>query len=164
MLGQSVGPVFGGILTQFLGFHSIFWFLAIMGSISLLLILLFLPETLRTIAGNGTVRLVGIQKPFICSIRPQTDVLTEFDPNAPKPRITIASIFSPLKFLVEKDVFITLFFGSIVYAVWSMVTSSTTALFQERYHLSNLLTGVAFLPNGKLIMRRAMRFLFSLLV
>ena len=149
MLGQSVGPVLGGALTQFLGFRSIFWFLTIMGNITLFLILFFLPETLRRIAGNGTVRLNGIQKPFIYSFRPQSDVLTEFDPNTPRARVNISSIVSPLKFLIEKDVFITLFFGSIVYAVWSMVTSSTTVIFQERYHLNNLLTGLAFLPNGK---------------
>src|SRR5947207_6490090 len=149
MLGQSVGPVLGGALTQFLGFRSIFWFLTIMGNITLFLILFFLPETLRRIAGNGTVRLNGIQKPFIYSFRPQSDVLTEFDPNTPRARVNISSIVSPLKFLIEKDVFITLFFGIIFYAVWSMVTSSTTVIFQERYHLNNLLTGLAFLPNGK---------------
>jgi MFS family permease len=49
---------------------------------------------------------------------------------------------------MEKDVFITLFFGSIVYTVWSMVTSSTTALFQDRFNLNDLQVGLVFLPNG----------------
>ncbi|OCK78725.1 putative efflux pump antibiotic resistance protein [Lepidopterella palustris CBS 459.81] len=149
MLGQSIGPVFGGILTQFLGFRSIFWFLAILGATVLFLILFFLPETLRSIAGNGTVQLQGIQKPFIYKISGQPDAHLEPPRMGPKRKVTIGIILSPLKFLSEKDVFVTLFYGGIIYTIWSMVTSSTTALFTERYHLNSLLVGLAFLPNGK---------------
>ena len=66
----------------------------------------------------------------------------------PRKKVTLSSIVAPLKFLFEKDVFITLFFGSIVYTVWSMVTSSTTALFQGRFNLNYLQVGLVFLPNG----------------
>jgi MFS family permease len=62
--------------------------------------------------------------------------------------MTISSIFSPLKMLFEKDIFISLFFGSIVYTIWSMVTSRTTALFQTHFGLDNLEVGLTFLPNG----------------
>lgn len=149
MLGQSIGPVIGGIITEYFGFRAIFWFLFILGGVTLALIVLFLPETLRRVAGNGTVPLSGIHRPVICRSverhwQPQ-------DPNetpAPAPRVTLASILSPLCFLFEKDVFATLFFGAFVYTVWSAVTSSTTALFQERYDLSDLQTGLVFLPNG----------------
>ena len=64
MLGQGVGPVIGGILSQYLGFRSIFWFLTIAGSISLLPILVLLSETLRPIAGNGTVPLKRYPQAF----------------------------------------------------------------------------------------------------
>lgn len=147
MLGQSIGPVFGGILTQYLGFRSIFWFLFGFGSIVLLLILLLLPETLRSIAGNGTLRLTGIHRPLIYTFSPPADALIDRD-STPQKKLTISSTAEPLKFLFEKDVFITLFFGSIVYTVWSMVTSSTTSLFQSRFHLNDLQVGLAFLPNG----------------
>lgn len=148
MMGQSVGPVLGGILTQYLGFRSIFWFLTIFGSLVLLGIVAFLPETLRAIAGNGTVRLTGVQKPLIYMIRGQPDVRAESDTDAPKRRVQLSTIVTPLRFLVEKDVLVTLLYGSVIYTVWSMVTSSTTAIFQERYHLQNLYVGLAFLPNG----------------
>ena len=147
MMGQSIGPVFGGIITQFLGFRSIFWFLFGLGTTTLFLILLFLPETLRSIAGNGTLRLAGIHRPLIYTFSPPSDALIDRDPT-PKKKLTLSSIVAPLKFLFEKDVFITLLFGSIVYTVWSMVTSSTTSLFQSRFHLNDLQIGLAFLPNG----------------
>ncbi|KAH9204542.1 major facilitator superfamily domain-containing protein [Leptodontidium sp. 2 PMI_412] len=147
MMGQSIGPVFGGIITQFLGFRSIFWFLFGLGFITLLLILLLLPETLRSIAGNGTLRLAGVHRPLIYTFSPPSDALIDRDPT-PKKKLTLSSVVAPLKFLFEKDVFITLFFGSIVYTVWSMVASSTTSLFQSRFHLNDLQIGLAFLPNG----------------
>jgi len=146
-MGQSIGPVFGGIISQYLGFHAIFWFLFGLGSVTLILIVLLLPETLRSIAGNGTVRLTSIHRPLIYKFSPPPDELLDRD-STPKEKVTLSSIVAPLKFLFEKDVFITLFFGSIVYTVWSMVTSSTTALFQGPFHLNDLQVGLIFLPNG----------------
>jgi MFS family permease len=147
MMGQSIGPVLGGIITQYLGFRAIFWFLFILGAMSLSTIVLFLPETLRSVAGNGTVRLTGFQRPLIYTFKAQPDALTEPDVVPPK-KVSFMSIVSPLRFLFEKDVFVTLFFGSIVYTVWSMVTSSTTTLFKARFGLNDLFIGLAFLPNG----------------
>jgi MFS family permease len=113
-MGQAMGPVFGGIITQYFGFRAIFWFLFILSAISLCTIILLLPETLRSIAGNGTIRLTGFQRPLIYSFKPQPDALKEPD-NVPKRKVTIMSVLAPLRFLFEKDVFVSLFFGSIVY-------------------------------------------------
>lgn len=147
MMGQSIGPVFGGVITEYLGYRSIFWFLFGLGALTLVLIILLLPETLRSIAGNGTVRLTSVHKPIIYKF-------TEASPSQrlralpPRKSVTVSSIVAPLKFLFEKDVFITLFFGAIVYTVWSMVTSSTTGTFEARFHLNTLEIGLCFLPNG----------------
>lgn len=148
MLGQGIGPVFGGILSQYLGFRSIFWFLVIVSGISLTSILVFLPETLRPIAGNGTVPLNGIHKPFIYYVTGQKDAEESSKPTGKKAKVTLKTVLAPLSFLGEKDVFITLFYGSIVYTVWSMVTSSTSALFEEKYGLNSLEVGLTFLGNG----------------
>ena len=148
MLGQGIGPVFGGILSQYLGFRSIFWFLVIVSGISLTSILVFLPETLRPIAGNGTVPLNGIHKPFIYYVTGQKDAEETSKPTGKKAKVTLKTVLAPLTFLGEKDVFITLFYGSIVYTVWSMVTSSTSALFEEKYGLNSLEVGLTFLGNG----------------
>ncbi|KAK1752786.1 major facilitator superfamily domain-containing protein [Echria macrotheca] len=148
MLGQSIGPVIGGIITEYFGFHAIFWFLFILGSICLLSILLFLPETLRRIAGNGTIPLTGINRPFISGALSHHWHAPRGSPPLPPPKITAKTILAPLRFLGEKDVLATLSFGAAVYTIWSMVTSSTTALFQPRFGLTDLQTGLIFLPNG----------------
>ncbi|KAJ4383124.1 hypothetical protein N0V85_008489 [Neurospora sp. IMI 360204] len=154
MFGLSMGPVIGGIITEYLGFHAIFWFLFILGTITLAAILLFLPETLRRIAGNGTVPLKGIHRPFFdrqlrqCYWKERDATTAEDDITAPPPKLTCSTFVASFRFMAEKDVIVTLFFGAIVYTVWSMVTSSTTALFQPRFGLGNLQTGLIFIPNG----------------
>ncbi|KAK3342047.1 major facilitator superfamily domain-containing protein [Lasiosphaeria hispida] len=147
MLGQSIGPVIGGIITEYFGYHAIFWFLFLLSSTALLLILLFLPETLRRIAGNGTVPLHGVNRPIL-SRSLQSHWHPSLPPPPPPPKITLATLLSPLRFLFEKDVATTLVFGAVVYTVWSMVTSSTAAIFQPRFGLTNLQVGLVFLPNG----------------
>ncbi len=146
-MGQSIGPVFGGIISQHLGFRAIFWFLSAPSTLTLLLTLLLLPETLRSIAGNRTIRLTSVHRPLIYAFSPPPDELLDPD-NTPRTKVIISSIVALLKFLFEKDVFITLCFGSIVYLVWSMVKLSTTGLFQEPFHLNDLQVGLVFLPNG----------------
>jgi multidrug resistance protein len=55
MMGPAVGPVIGGILSQFLGWRSIFWFLVILAGCFLVPFALTVPETGRNVVGNGSV-------------------------------------------------------------------------------------------------------------
>ncbi|KAF2010006.1 MFS general substrate transporter [Aaosphaeria arxii CBS 175.79] len=149
-LSIAVGPVLGGILNNFFGFRSIFIFLLILSTLTLVAILLFLPETLRSIAGDGSVRLHGIHRPFI---RRRTKESLYDDPSTAdvahnRPNVTARTFVEPLLLLKEKDILLSLLFGGTVYAVWSMVTASTTGIFKRSFHLSNLLLGLSFIPNG----------------
>ncbi|KFY00071.1 hypothetical protein V490_01489 [Pseudogymnoascus sp. VKM F-3557] len=147
MFGQAIGPVFGGIISEYLGYHAIFWFLFGGGIFALIILVVFLPETLRPIAGNGTICLKGIHRPMYYKFAPSEEHLVEKE-LPPKKVLTPAMTFTPFMLLLEKDIFSVIMFGSMVYSVWSMVTSSTTALFQERFHLTDLEVGLVFLPNG----------------
>ncbi|KAJ0115548.1 major facilitator superfamily transporter [Diaporthe amygdali] len=145
----AVGPVLGGALSNYLGFHAIFVFLWILSSLTIVSLVLFLPETMRSIAGNGTVRLGGIYRPLIeCfGVKPKY-----YEQDAPKGasrmKVDLATFISPLKLLVQRDILTNLIFGGVVYAIWSMVTSSTTGLFKDRFHLDETMIGLAYLPNG----------------
>ncbi|OHW91973.1 major facilitator superfamily transporter [Colletotrichum incanum] len=143
----AIGPVLGGLLANFLGFRSIFVFLLILSSIVILVIIAFLPETMRAIAGNGSLRLGGIYKPLILFFKKDRNLQTPGEPIKRK-EVTPMTFVEPLQLLVQKDILINLVFGGVVYTVWSMVTSSTTRLFKQRFHLSELEIGLAFLPNG----------------
>lgn len=121
----------------------------------LVIFLVFLPETLRSIAGNGAIRLKGIYQPFIRTITKEPEYIRDADEDedeaqAPKKRkVTMMTFVEPLKLLTQKDMIVTLGFGGLVYSVWSMLVSSTTELFKHRFGLSELTLGLVFLPNGK---------------
>jgi len=130
----------------------------VLSSLVLVVIVLFLPETLRSIAGNGSLKLSGVYVPSIQQLVKEgrgPRFLQYFDKNGgggnmlPRKKVTVMTFVEPLKLLGEKDILFNLIFGGVVYAIWTMVTSSTTRLFQQSFGLSELLVGLAFLPNGE---------------
>lgn len=138
----------GGLLANFLGFRSIFVFLLILSALVTVVIVVFLPETMRSIAGNGSLRLGGVYKPLIHRVLKEPDYLEDPEDRSPRKRVTLATFVEPLRLLVQKDILINLVFGGVVYTIWSMVTSSTTGLFKTLFGLNELQIGLAFLPNG----------------
>lgn len=142
------GPVIGGILTRFLGFRSIFIFLLILSSVTILAIILFLPETLRSIAGDGSFRLASIHQPLIRRLRWTSDDVVGYEAPYVRSPISLRTFLEPLLLLKQRAIVLNLIFGSLVYAIWSMVTSSTTALFHQLFLLNELQLGLVFIPNG----------------
>ncbi|TLD37716.1 MFS general substrate transporter [Venturia nashicola] len=157
MFGQAIGPVFGGILTQYLGFRSIFYFLTCFAAVVVIMLALYLPETLRKIAGDGSRRLYGIYRPILGHSNQGTPIPVEerYTPS----EISLSTLLESFKLLAEKDVFVSLIFGAITYSIWSMITSSTPSLWQEEYQLNSLQLGLVFLPNGEFdIVKEAVRY------
>jgi hypothetical protein len=109
---------------------------------------MFLPETLRGIAGNGSLRLTGIYQPLVRRFTREPSYVQDPGGSIDCKKVTFMTFVEPLGLLFEKDILSNLVFGGVVYATWSMVTASTTSLFKTRFGLNELVLGLAFLPNG----------------
>ncbi|GES64599.1 florfenicol exporter [Aspergillus terreus] len=152
MTGQAIGPIIGGALNSAWGFRSIFWLLFSMSVIVLSALLIFLPETQRSIAGNGSVPLSGFHKPLAYVIKPPAAWSEPQDlsvPTKPRPPVSWKKAFDQLKYILEKDIAALLAWGAVAYTAWSMVTSSTTTMLLLGFpSLTHWQIGLCFLPNG----------------
>ena len=128
--------------------RATFVFLLILSVLTLIMIIIILPETMRSIAGDGTLRLSGIYRPLIWTVRKEPSYMVDPDERPELPKITWRTFVAPLTLLMNKSIVLSLIPGGIVYAIWSMVTASTVSLFKAKYQLNELLLGVAFIPNG----------------
>lgn len=68
-IGPALGPILGAILTKFLGWRSIFWFLVIFAGVMILIIMIFLRETCRTVVGNGSLPPQSWNKPVFLELK-----------------------------------------------------------------------------------------------
>jgi MFS family permease len=141
----AIGPIFGGLLISRFGWRSIFWCLTILAGLLALAVFLFLPKTLRRIAGNGSVPLQSwYRRPLECSkvvLTGSKDV--EDGPvsqNKPPdaPLITWRTFFEPFCMLREPGVACALLYGAFVYAASSMMLASMLKLFRSTYGFSTL--------------------------
>lgn len=55
LTAPALGPVIGGLLTQFLGWRSVFWFLTIVSGGYLVVYIVFMPETNRKLVDDGSI-------------------------------------------------------------------------------------------------------------
>ena len=114
--------------------------------------LIFLPETQRSIAGNGNIAVSGFQKPFIYFIRAPSlcrNNAGTSSPSKPPAPLSFKKALSSLACLLEKDIAVLMAWGAVAYTSWSMVTSSTTTMMLLGFpFLAQWQIGLCFLPNG----------------
>ncbi|RDW77888.1 MFS general substrate transporter-62 [Coleophoma crateriformis] len=146
----AVGPVIGGALAGSLGWKSIFWFLTIYCGVFLLVLILLLPETLRSIVANGGRTPSNLWERYPLSNYQKTTKLRWSPETAPT---ELASpkridIIGPFRILISKQAAPIIFYLAIYYAVWQMSITAMSSLFSDRYGLSETQIGLTFIANG----------------
>jgi multidrug resistance protein len=147
LVGNALGPILGGIFAQTIGWRGIFYFLTAFAGAFWLVLLLMLPETLRTVVGNGSIRPARnlLRRPALSYLEPpdaapedvsSTQIAKSFDP------------LGPIKMMGKGEVACSLLFTAIYYTVWQASLVASATLFDRVYDLSQLSIGLAFIANG----------------
>ncbi|ESK88355.1 major facilitator superfamily [Moniliophthora roreri MCA 2997] len=147
LLGPSIGPVIGGLLAGSLGWRSIFWFLCISSGVAFILIILFLPETLRAIVGDGSIQPPIYLRPVIPILgRRKKQATGAAQDQALPPKKAFKNPFALLKHL---DITILLIFNGWIVAVYYAVTATISTVFASAYpFLNETDIGLCFLSIG----------------
>ncbi|CAN8097030.1 unnamed protein product [Discula destructiva] len=147
-LGPVLAPIIGGLLTEYLGWRANFWFLVIIAVLLFAIYFLFVPETARSVVGNGSIA------PKRCFMTPSQYLKhkRKQDPNSEADRATLKVARKPvnplnaLKIIGEREGGITLGFGALIYGGYFMVLTTLPTLLTERFGFNALQTGLCYIP------------------
>ncbi|KAL7953194.1 major facilitator superfamily domain-containing protein [Trichoderma compactum] len=146
----AIGPVIGGAIAGSLGWKAIFWFLTAYGGGFLLFLIVFLPETLRSIVANGSRTPSSFIARYPLTIYQRLSKIEwnrEASTAAPDAKKRI-DIFCPFRILISKHATPIIVFLSIYYAVWQMSITAMSTLFEQKYNLEETQIGLTFIANG----------------
>ncbi|KAI0814580.1 chloramphenicol resistance protein [Xylaria sp. FL0064] len=143
-IAPSIGPILGGCLAYARNWTWIFWFLAIAAGACLILMTAFLPETTRSIVGNGSIAPPKLLRlPFASLMRHWRD-----DDVPICHRRRVPNLFKSLLILTYKDNATVILACGLLYAVYTSLNASLSVLCIEIYDLSQWQAGLIYLPFG----------------
>lgn len=137
--------VIGGLLSQYLGWRAIFWFLLIFGGVLLIIVLIFLRETNRSIVGDGSIPPPRWNRSFFQTLR--KDKLVANQQSLGKKKSGVNPLTS-LRVLSDKENLIICVYGGLLFAGFTSVTSIFASQLQERYAYNQVQVGLCYLPIG----------------
>jgi MFS family permease len=150
-IGPVLGPLIGGPLSAHAGWRWIFWLLSIVGGSFLLAVLLFLPETARSVVGNGSIAATGMNKPVLPYLSPKITVTKQQIETSPqslfqKILATTPNPSKAVRLIFEKETSLVLLVSAMFYMIYYIVQASLPGLLLSNYGFNTTEIGLSYLP------------------
>ncbi|KAI9837876.1 MAG: hypothetical protein M1837_002696 [Sclerophora amabilis] len=155
LLGQSFGPLIGGLLSQFLGWRAIFWFLTIFSAVFFIPFVAFVPETCRKVVGDGSIPPHGwnmsilncIQQRKQSSLKKSPEPREQEGPPSQR-RLQFPNPLSTLRIFLDLEATFLLLYSGLVFAGLASIAAALPLQFQEAYGFNALQIGLSCIPMG----------------
>ena len=156
VLAPSLGPVLGGVLSQGLGWRSIFWFLAIFAGVTFIFIALFFPETCRPIVGDGSIMPPTWDRTLPQILKTRRAAAAKVQRDAPESTLPSRepfkfkppNVLGSLMMLLELETAILLLATSLVFAGFYALAAAMPSQLTKLYGLSEIQVGLMYIPHA----------------
>ncbi|TLS25455.1 hypothetical protein PpBr36_06851 [Pyricularia pennisetigena] len=147
MFATAFGPVMGGLMARFSGWHSIFWLLAALGAAVLVPMAAFFPETCRKVVGNGSVPPPKWNK-CCTNIWYERRGKHQSHPEPLKLDVRFPNPMGPVKLLVRRESGWALLYSSILACSFYSILALIPSQFGQIYNFDALQISCCYVPFG----------------
>lgn len=155
ILGPTLSPILGGLLSQYWDWHGIFWFLLAFGGVFFIPLFLFFPETCRNVVGDGSIPPPKLNWNITDKIRHENREKAGLHIDEQKQeelrkkyRLRFPNPLSTLVVLADLESALILVASGLTLSCFYAVSTGASTAFRSVYGFDDMQVALMFIPFG----------------
>ncbi|KEQ96879.1 hypothetical protein AUEXF2481DRAFT_63918 [Aureobasidium subglaciale EXF-2481] len=155
ILGPTLSPILGGLLSQYWNWHGIFWFLLAFGGVFFIPLFLFFPETCRNVVGDGSIPAPKLNWNLTDKIRHANREEAGLKVHEAKQeelrknyRLTFPNPLTTLVVLADLESALILIASGLTLSCFYAVSTGASTAFRSVYGFDDMQVALMFIPFG----------------